>query len=165
MWTIIKADKRKLQLLKKDFSKILGKEFEIYNPKIILEKYCLNKLVKKEYSILGNYLFCHHKDFYKSDTILKLKFSRGLKYFLNGFLEAQIEIGEFINKCKGLENSQGYLSQKIFDLEFKKDYKFIAGPFTQKIFKIISFQKKTIDIQLGNFKTKINKEKFLFSPV
>ena len=32
MWTIIKFDKKKLDFLKKDFTKKLGKDFIIYNP-------------------------------------------------------------------------------------------------------------------------------------
>ena len=83
-----------------------------------------------------------------------------MKYFLNGFFEAQKEINDFIKKCKVLENKNGYLSQNIFNLEFDKDYKFITGPFVQKIFKIISFQKKTIDIEMGNLKTRVKKENF-----
>ena len=165
MWTIRKINKKKINLLKKNLSKKLGKNFKIYNPKIILERYSLNKLVKKETTVLGDYLFCYHEDFKKYETINKLKFCRGLKYFLNGFFEAQKEINDFIKKCKVLENKNGYLSQNIFNLEFDKDYKFITGPFVQKIFKIISFQKKTIDIEMGNLKTRVKKEKFLFNPV
>ena len=165
MWTILKIDKKKVKLLEEDLSKKFGKNFKIYSPKVIVERYSLNKLVKKEISVLGDYLFCHHKDFNKYEALNRLKFCRGLKYFLNGFFEAQTEINEFIKKCKVLEDQQGYLSRNIFNLEFDKNYKFISGPFVQKIFKIISFQKKTIDIEMGNLKTRVKKEKFLFNPV
>ncbi len=165
MWTIIKIDRKRISFLKKDFSKKLGENFKIYSPKIITEKYAQNKLVKKETSVLGDYLFCYHKEFSKLETINKLKFSRGLKYFLKGFLEAQKEIDEFIKKCKSLEDSKGYLSENIFNLEVDRNYRFISGPFVQKIFKIISFQKKTIEIEMGNLKTNINKKRFLFNPI
>jgi len=165
MWTILKFEKKKIKLLEEDLTKKLGKDFQIYNPKIILEKYFLNKLVKRETSILGDYLFCYINDFKKQETINKLKFCRGLKYFLNGFCEAQEEINDFITKCKVLENKKGYLSKNIFNLEFDKDYKFVCGPFVQKIFRIVGFQKKTIDIEMGNLKTRISKEKFLFNPI
>ena len=101
---------------------------------------------------------------YDTRDMFRIRFG-SQKYFLNGFFEAQTEINEFIKKCKVLENEQGYLSRNIFNLEFDKNYKFISGPFVQKIFKIISFQKKTIDIQMGNLKTRIDKEKFLFNPI
>ena len=65
MWTILKIDKKKVKLLEEDLSKKFGKNFKIYNPKVIVERYSLNKLVKKEISVLGDYLFCHHKDFNK----------------------------------------------------------------------------------------------------
>lgn len=165
MWTILKIDKKKIKLLEKDISKKIGENFQFYCPKIIFEKYSSNKLVKKEKAILGDYLFCHHEEFYKSEAINKLKFCRGLKYFLNGFCEAQKEINEFIIKCKSLEDKNGYLNKNLFNLEIDKNYKFVSGPFVQKIFKIISFHKKTIDIELGNIKTKINKNKFLFNPL
>ena len=43
MWTIIKFDKKKLDFLKKDFTKKLGKDFIIYNPKLYIQKYKNNK--------------------------------------------------------------------------------------------------------------------------
>ena len=42
MWTIIKSNKKKINLLKKDFDKNLGEDFIIYNPKILVEKYKKN---------------------------------------------------------------------------------------------------------------------------
>ena len=35
----------------------------------------------------------------------------------------------------------------------------------QIIFKIINFRKNEIDILMGNLKTKVNRQKFLFYPV
>ena len=42
MWTIIKFDKKNLELLKKDFKKKLGEDITIYSPKIFIEKYKKN---------------------------------------------------------------------------------------------------------------------------
>ena len=47
MWTIIKFDKKKLDFLKEDFTKKLGKDFIIYNPKLFIQKYKNNKLIKE----------------------------------------------------------------------------------------------------------------------
>ena len=63
-----------------------------------------NKLINKEVDILGDYLFCFHKNFSNKSTINQLKFSRGLKYFLDGFIEFQIDVKNFIEKCKNLED-------------------------------------------------------------
>ena len=89
MWTAIKFDKKNFHLLKEDFLKKIGKEFIIYKPKILIQKYKNNKLINKEVDLLGDYLFCFHKNFCKKSTINQLKFSRGLKYFLDGFIELQ----------------------------------------------------------------------------
>ena len=48
MWTIAKIEK-KINLLKNDLSKKLGSDFQLYDPKLILERYSLNKLKKKRY--------------------------------------------------------------------------------------------------------------------
>ena len=52
MWTILKIDKKKVKLLEEDLSKKFGKNFKIYSPKVIVERYSLNKLVKKEISVM-----------------------------------------------------------------------------------------------------------------
>ena len=44
-----------------------------------------------------------------------LQFSRGLKYFLQGFLSSQKEIEFFINRCKTLENEKGYILPGLGD--------------------------------------------------
>ena len=165
MWAVIKFDKKNFHLLKEDFQKKIGKDCVIYRPKILIQKYKNNKLINKEVDILGNYLFCLHKDFNKKSTINQLKFSRGLKYFLDGFVEFQLDVKSFIEKCKNLEDSKGYISQNPFEIYINSNYKFSTGPFAEKIFKVINFQKNKINILTGNLKTTINKNEFLFNPV
>ena len=87
MWTVIKFDKHQLNSLKKDFSKKLNGKFTFYNPKILIQKYKKNKLINNEVSLLGDYILCFHEDFKNPITLQKLKFCRGLKYFLNGFYQ------------------------------------------------------------------------------
>ena len=103
MWTVIKFDKKNLELLKLDFKKKLGSDPIIYSPKLFVQKYKKNKLIGKEFDLLGDYLFCFHKNFQNSSIINTLKYSRGLKYFLNGFNQSQNEIASFIRKCKESE--------------------------------------------------------------
>ena len=57
MWTIIKIDKKKIDFLKNDFRKILGKDIEIYSPTFLVEKYEKNKIVKKKLKLFGDYFF------------------------------------------------------------------------------------------------------------
>ncbi len=165
MWTVIKFDKKNFNLLKEDLRKKMGEELIIYRPKILIQKYKNNKLINKEVDILGDYLFCFHKNFDQRSVINKLQFCRGLKYFLDGFKEFQADLKNFINKCKKLEDKKGYVSQSLFEITLNSRYKFSSGPFAEKIFKIINLQKNTINILIGNLKTKINKKEFLFNPI
>jgi len=165
MWTIIKFDKKNFDFLKKDFNRKLGGEITIYSPKLFIERYKNNKLITKELDLLGDYLFCFHDKFKNPNTINSLKFTRGLKCFLNGSYESQEEIKKFIKKCKDCENPKGYLTQSFFELCKNTNYKFTSGPFAEKIFKIINLQKNKIDILLGNIKTTIDRKNFLFRPI
>ena len=163
MWAVIKFNKKQFELLKRDFNKKLGKNFIIYAPKLSVRKYKNNKFINEEFNLLGDYLFCFHEDFKSSEIIKKLQFAKGLKYFLNGFIQSQGEIKKFIDKCKELENKEGYISQNFFELHINSKYKFYSGPFAEMIFKIIDLQKNKINILLGNFKTTIKKNDFLFN--
>lgn len=165
MWAIIKFDKNNLEFLKTNIRKSLGNDVIFYFPKVLVQKYKNNKLTGKEFSLLGDYLFLFHEKLKSNETVNKLKFTKGLKYFLSGFKNYQDEINIFIKNCKTSENETGYLTTSFFQLSLNKEYKFTAGPFTEKIFKIISLQKNKINILLGNFKTSINKKEFSFSPI
>ena len=106
--------------MKEDFTNKLGTDYTIYSPKIIVQKYKNNKLINKEFDLLGDYLFCFHKDFQNPITLNKLKFTRGLKYFLNGFKQSQEDIKDFVTKCKDSENIKGYLSTNFLNLKITK---------------------------------------------
>ena len=93
-----------------------------------------------------------------------MKFSKGLKYFLGGFKKSQVEINKFIKKCKSLENKNGYISEAFFEVTLNTKYQFISGPFSNRIFEIINLQKNKIKILIGNVKTTINKQDYLFNP-
>ena len=62
MWTVLKFEKKSLGLLKDDLRKKLGNNFKIYIPKIRVQKYKNNKLINKEFNLLGDYLFCFHEE-------------------------------------------------------------------------------------------------------
>ena len=165
MWTIIKVDKKNLSFLKNELKNKIGNESIIYSPKLLIKKITKKKLQRKEYEILGDYLFCHHKKFNTENFLKQLNFVRGVKYFLNGFQLCQNEIEKFIDKCKNLEDDSGFITQNLYEEEINKYYKFSSGPFINEIFKIVQLQKNKIDILMGNIKTTINKQKYLISPI
>ena len=78
MWTVLKFDKKNLYLLKQDLYKKLGKDTKIYIPKLRVQKYKNNKLINKEYNLLGDYLFCYHKSLGYKNIIDSLRYTRVL---------------------------------------------------------------------------------------
>ena len=164
MWAIIKIDQKKFKFLLTDLKKKLGPDFQIYNPKLQIQTYKSNKLVEKEFNLLGDYLLCFHKKFNDKKIINTLHYCKGLKYILNGFFQSQPEIKNFIERCKKSETGNGYLSQDFFKININSKFQFISGPFTNTIFKIIGLQKNKIRILMGNLKTTIRKKEFLFKP-
>ena len=110
MWTIVKIDKKRLNFFKDDITKKLGSGCIFYSPKLIVQKYKNSRLINKEFNLLGDYIFCFHNEFKNPLALCKLKFTKGLKYFLSGFLQSQNEISDFVSKCKRAEDKKGYLS-------------------------------------------------------
>tara|TARA_B100001057_G_C22701927_1_gene892098 strand:+ start:420 stop:917 length:498 start_codon:yes stop_codon:yes gene_type:complete len=165
MWAVIKFDKKKLLLLQTELKKKFGDSHQIYCPKILIHKFKNNKLVKKELNLLGDYLFCFNKEFSNTNTLNNIKYTKGVKFLLDGFQKSQNEIISFVNKCKEIENEEGYITQKIFETKINHFYKFSSGPFSEKIFKIIEMQKNKLKILMGNFTTIVDKRDYLLSPL
>lgn len=165
MWAVLKFNQNELSLFEKEVKSIFGNDYKIYIPKILIEKYKNNKLIKKEFCILGDYLFFFHSSLNQEQSINAFKFFKGVKYFLEGFVSSQKDIKTFIEKCKRLECKNGYLSKNFFDLEISKKYKFDSGPFVDKIFKIINLQKNKIKILIGDLETTVKDKSFLYSVI
>ena len=165
MWTVIKFDKKKLSCLKNDLVKKFNSQTNIYCPKILIEQFKNNKLVKKELNLLGDYIFCYNEEFSDNFNLDKIKYLKGVKLLLDGFKKSQSEIDIFIKKCKEMENSDGYITQGAFEVKIDQSYKFSSGPFTEKIFKIIEIQKNKLKILMGNFTTIVDKRDYLLSPL
>ena len=110
MWTIIKFDRKNYNLLKIDLKDKIGESVKIYRPKVLLKNFKKKKFFSREVDILGDYFFCYHEKFSEKSFLNKLKYLRGLKYYLNGFNMTQLEISEFISKCKSLEDESGFIS-------------------------------------------------------
>jgi len=136
MWIVIEYNKNSLGILLKELKDRVGDQCKFYNPKIFTQKFYRNKLIKKEYHLLGNYLFFSHKFLEKNEQFIKsLVFLKGLKSVLTGYRSSQKEITQFIEKCKSFENSEGVICQSIYKEIVDKKYIFNSGPFTGKIFK------------------------------
>ena len=84
---------------------------------------------------------------------------------MEGHIQCQKEIVNFIKRCKDNEDKEGYLLQNFFIKEINRSYEFLSGPFTKKIFNIISFQNNKLQAKIGDLKTTINSKDFLFRPV
>ena len=147
MWTVVKYDNKNFTLLIQELKKKVGEDLIIYNPKIRTQKYVNQKLISRSSNLIGNYFFCFHKKFEQKSILQTLKFCKGLKYFLDGYLELQGQIICFVKQCKRSEDSQGFISQSFFSkIDLYKDYKFLSGPFSEKIFKVIGQEKNKIKI-------------------
>jgi len=166
MWLVAKKKKKKLQLFMNELNKKFNSDVVFYNPKIQYEKFIKNKTKKFEKFILENYIFCYHKKFKDNKILNKIKFLKGLEYFLQGHYQNQNEIIKFINHCKVFENKNGYLSQAFLKAMIKKRAQFVSGPFTNMVFEILEKQKNKLKILIGNFVTTIQDNKnYLYSPV
>ena len=163
MWAILKFENKKINLLKNQISKSLGKDTIFYQPKILIKRYIKNRLRNKEFNILGDYLFCFHKKFKDEKNVQNIKNVVGLKSIINGFYSSQDDIQNFINHCKQFEDNKGFLTSSYFSLIKEKNYVLNSGPFVKKIFSVIDFQKNKINLLLGNLKTTINKKNLSFS--
>ena len=74
MWTIIKFERKKLTFLKSDLEKKLGSNCKFYIPKLLFKKYSKKKWKKKEFNLLGDYLFCFNEKFNDSKVVKSINY-------------------------------------------------------------------------------------------
>ena len=166
MWVVAKIKTKEVKIFKKNLIEKLDKDIQFYYPKIEYLQYLRKKIKKLEKLALGNYIFCYHKNFNNSIFLNKLRFIKGLEYFLNGHYQNQNEMVEFIKYCKCSENSKGYLTQAFFKTITTKKAKFISGPFANMMFEIIEKQKNKLKIIVGNVVMTISdNSNYLYRPV
>ena len=108
---------------------------------------------------------CYHPNFSNKKILNQIQNIRSLKYILEGHTSCQKEIKDFVNKCKSNENEEGFIKQTFFGFELEKNMKFLNGPFSNMIFKIIEVQKRKIQILLDGKKTIIKKNNYLFASI
>ena len=166
MWVVAKIKRREIKIFKESLLKKTGQDIEFYCPKIEYHQYFNNKVKRLEKLALENYIFCYHENFRDSSLINKLRYTKGLEYFLNGYCENQKEVVKFIKSCKCSENSKGYLTQNFFKTLINKKAKFISGPFTNMMFEILNKQKNKLKIIVGNVVITISdNSNYLYCPV
>ena len=165
MWVVAKIKIKNLNTFKKDLSEKIGNDVKFYHPKIEYHKYFGDKVEKFEKFILENYIFCYHEKFKIPRFVSKVRFLKGLEYFLDGYNQSQNNIIKFIECCKTYEDERGYLTQSFFKTIITKKAIFISGPFTNMIFEILEKQKNKLKILVGNIVTTIpNKTNYLYCP-
>ena len=64
--------------------------------------------------------------FSENSTLFQLKYLKGLKYYLDGFQNQQLEIQNLLNTVGTMKN--GYISQEFFNNTNFERGKFISGP-------------------------------------
>tara|TARA_Y100000591_G_C21679546_1_gene617338 strand:+ start:278 stop:775 length:498 start_codon:yes stop_codon:yes gene_type:complete len=165
MWTVIKFDNKKINLLQKDLREKIDNRFKIYIPKIGIINNKKNKIIKKEINLLGDYLFCFSEKFQNKYILNKLNYLKGSKYFLGGTKDCQKNINNFIENCKNSEDNNGYVTCDLFKLEKNCNYQFSSGILDKFIFELLDYNKNKLKILIGNLKTTINKKKYLFKPI
>ena len=165
MWIVIKFKKQDFQLLKSEFKKKLQNNFDYYLPKISYEKIVNNKIRYISKYITDDYLFANIKDISENDTLMKLRYFRGVKYILEHFKCSQIEIDNFIKRCKSHEDENGNLKTSFFDNLDKQKIKFLNGPFVNQIMNIIVNKKKFIKTSFNNFNLTVKKKNNFFLTV
>ena len=165
MWVIIKFKSNQFNILKQEFKKKLNIEPKFFFPKLKIQKIKKNKLVTYESPLLGNYIFCFHPEFNNKNIIESIFYLKGLKLFFNGFKNYQKDILNFINRCKNHEDENGFIKQTFFNLIAFKKIKFLSGPFTNIIFKIMRRQTNSMKVSDGKVSISFPTDRYLFEAV
>jgi len=162
MWIVIKYKPNQFNILKREFKKKLEIEPKFFLPKLKFQKIKKNKLISYSSPLLVDYIFCFHPQFNNQNILRCVNFLKGVKFFLNGFKSYQNDIVVFINKCKKYEDENGYIKQTFFNFVAIEKIKFLSGPFTNIIFKILKRQNGSLKVSDGNVNLSFPTERYLF---
>ena len=160
MWLIFKIKNIKNFLeIKKNLFKLIKVKPTFYWPKICTHIKKGEKVFQKNHYILGNYILVHDTSFNDQSILNKVKYLKGVEYIVKGFKFNQLEIAEFVKRCKNNEDEQGYLSQNFFNIKIGKELKFSSGPFMNFISELIKEQKNKLQVLVGKYTISINKKR------
>ena len=165
MWIVGKIKAKEVNVFKKALIEKINDNIKFYYPVILYKRHFRGKTIHYQKPIIENYIFCFHPKFSDNKIINNLKFLKGLNYFLNGYLFEQKSINHFINHCKTYENNNGYLLPSFFAKIIKKKGQFVSGPFKNFIFEKIERKKNNLKIQIGNIKTSVSINNYLYKPI
>lgn len=155
MWYILKYKNNCLNEMILSLEKKIGFKLKVFTPFIKIKKKTKYKNLIKKKNILENYTFVYNEKFLNSEFIQFLKFTKGLKYFLEDAFLNQENIKDFIEACKKHTDSDGYILPSFYELKIGEKYKFIDGPFINKIFKLENINEKKLEVLLGNCRAKV----------
>ena len=113
MWLVIKYKKKRETELIEDLKKRLSPEIEFYIPRIKYKIKNKNSSKEIEENILSEYMFIRSEKFKEQSYLYILKFCKGLISILNNYKLSQIEILNFLKKCKANEN-KGFIMSSFF---------------------------------------------------
>lgn len=165
MWIIIKFKQNQFHTLKQEFKKKLEIEPNFFFPKLKFQKIKKNKLISYVSPLLGDYIFCYHPKFSNENILRNVNYLKGVKFLLNGFRNYQKDILNFIKRCGSSEDENGYIKQTFFNFVAIENIKFLSGPFTNVIFKIMKRQKDSMKVSNGNVNISFSIERYLFQAV
>ena len=159
MWAVAKIKLNEFALFRKQIEEKIGKDRIFYMPKTKIQLFRKNKLKSQEKFVLENYIFCFNKKFENQKTFQVLRFIKGLQYFLPGCLAEQKSIKSFICYCRSFEDGFGFLKNSFFNKIEKNYIKFVSGPFTNMVFKILLKNKEQIKVLIGDIPVSISSDK------
>jgi hypothetical protein len=165
MWIIIKFKPNQFQTLKQEFKKKLEIEPSFFFPKLKFQKIKKNKLVTYIKPLLGDYVFCFHPSFTNENILRNVNYLKGIKSFFYGLKNYQKDVLNFINRCKKCEDENGFIKQTFFNFVSVEKIRFLSGPFTNVIFKILKRQKENMKVSDGNVNITFSTERYLFEAV
>ena len=165
MWIIINFKTNQFDTLKQEFQKKLKIKPNFFFPKLRFQKIKKNRLVSYTKPLLGNYIFCFHPKFNDENMLGNIKYLKGLKFFFKGFKTYQTDISNFMSRCKKHEDENGFIKQTFFNFTAVEKIKFLSGPFTNMIFKIIRQNKNSLEVFAGKINMSFSIKSYLFETV
>lgn len=162
MWLVAKIKSNSSEIFKNEILK-KEKNIEFYEPKyktsFITKKKI--KIVKK--NLFNTYIFCKISR-YDKNSINKIKFCKGLKYYLTGFELYQESIINFINYCKSFEDKNKFVTNAFFKNLLNEKGKFSSGPLRNIVFDLIEKKKNKVVITFGKFIATVRDDKAIYEP-
>ena len=139
MWVVAKYKSNEYEVFRKNLTET-NPNIETYRPGYLKNKKIL--------PLLGTYCFVYDQSFSDMTVLARLKYTKGLNYFLHGCQSHQKSIEEFISFLQSKENKQGLLDPSFFYDYLTKQGTFLSGPLKNMVFDILAQNKKTLTVSI-----------------